>query len=265
MMNDTPATAADLASLIAAMEATEGEDCLHIPEGWLQGRTAYGGLSAALALAAVLRRWDDLPPLRSAQITFIGPVAGRVRIRTELLRRGRSAAFVQADVLSDEGLGLRATFVFMHPRDSHVDYPARDPDGEVLPAKGEPFAPPAAVAFAQNFEFRATGAEAPGVPHISRWARLRGRDGLHPMVELLAVGDVLPPAAMMLFTKFGPISSMTWQINLLSDRPSTVDGWWLVRATADHAQQGSSSQHMSIRNAHGVLVATATQSVALFA
>lgn len=236
----------------------------HVPEGWLQGRTAYGGLSAALALAATLRRWEDLPPLRSAQIAFVGPLAGDVGIKPVLLRRGRTAAFVQSDVENGSGLGLRATFVFMHAQESHVDLapPALAPS--VLPPLGEAFAPPSAVAFARNFEFRATGEEENGKAYLSRWARLRDRDGLHPMVEMLAVGDVLPPAAMMLFKTFGPISSVSWQLNMLTDDPATTDGWWLVRAAADHARAGSSSQQMGIWNRDGRQVAVATQSVALF-
>jgi acyl-CoA thioesterase len=70
---------------------TSGERCqVHIPEDWQQGRTTFGGLSAALCLAAAGRVIADLPPLRSAQLTFIGPVGGAVEIAPRLLRRGRA-------------------------------------------------------------------------------------------------------------------------------------------------------------------------------
>lgn len=250
-----------LPAMIAAMDGV-GELRVAIPETWLQGRTACGGLSAALALAAVLRRWDDLPALRSAQIAFIGPLAGEVIIRTELLRRGRSAAFAQADLLSDGALGFRATFVFMSGRESHVDFAPAPLDA--LPPIGEPLAVPPAVAFAQNFEIRRAGVEARGTGRFVRWARLREREGLHPMVELMAIGDVLPPAAMSLFATMGPVSSMSWQINLLTSTPATEDGWWLVDAAADHAQEGVSAQQMQIRSSDGTLIATGGQCVALF-
>ena len=42
------------------------------PSAWTQGRTLYGGLSAALCLEAVARDHPDLPQLRSAQIAFVG-------------------------------------------------------------------------------------------------------------------------------------------------------------------------------------------------
>ncbi|WP_114952183.1 acyl-CoA thioesterase [Sphingosinicella terrae] len=264
-MSDSSPPAETLPGLIDALGATAEPCRIVVPDRWMQGRTVYGGLSAALALAATLGRWDDLPPLRSAQIAFVGPLAGALEIRTELLRRGRSAAFVQADVASAAGLGVRATFLFVAARESHVDLAADASGPETPPPMTEAFEPPPGVAFIRNFELRMTAEERDGQAHIARWARLLDRDGLHPMVELLAVGDVLPPAAMRLFTRPGPISSMNWHLNLLADPPATTDGWWLLRSTADQARHGYSGQQMSIRDAAGRLVATATQSVALFA
>ncbi|MEI9849644.1 MAG: thioesterase family protein [Sphingomonas sp.] len=250
------------ASLPALVQSLHGDSPrVHVPERWLQGRTAFGGLSTALALAAVLRRWEDLPPLRSAQIAFIAPVTREVTIATELLRQGRSTSFAQADLSSEGRLALRATFVFAQSRDSEVDL---DADlSQEPPPMGDPIAPPP-IAFVHNFESRTTGEEEPGIARYSRWARLRDRDGVPPLVELLAIADVLPPAAMMVFPRPGAISSMSWQVNILSDRPGTEDGWWLVRASAEHAKHGVSTQSMSVRNAAGALVASGVQSVALF-
>ncbi|MCA8885628.1 MAG: thioesterase family protein, partial [Hyphomonadaceae bacterium] len=73
------------------------------PVEWSQGRTLYGGITAALAYEAVRRSHDALPPLRSAQFTFVGPASGRLRFTTALLRRGRSSTLIAADCLSEEG------------------------------------------------------------------------------------------------------------------------------------------------------------------
>ena len=48
----------------------------HIDEGWMQGRTAYGGISSAVALAGTMLRHPTETPLRYAQISFVGPVGG---------------------------------------------------------------------------------------------------------------------------------------------------------------------------------------------
>lgn len=254
-----------LASIIAAMEPLEGGWRVTIPEGWLQGRTAYGGLSSALALVAAQRSDEELPPLRSAQVSFIGPLSGAVTVRAQRLRRGRNAAFIQADVTGEAGLGLRAIFVFMRAIRSSLDHatgtaphlPAPGPDTRTYRGvKG--------IAFTQNFELL-DQREGVGPAEWLRWVRLAERDGLDPVVELIAVADCLPPAALKLVGGVAPISSMTWLLNLLTPVPATRDGWWLLRAATDHARDGSSSQPMAIWNADGVPVAQHLQSVAIFA
>ena len=69
--------------LIAAISA-EGETT--IPEDWRQGRTTYGGLSAALCVAGALRAVPGLPALRAAQFVFVGPPTGGLRISATVLR-----------------------------------------------------------------------------------------------------------------------------------------------------------------------------------
>ena len=89
---------------------------LAIPEDWHQGRTAYGGLSTALALtAAVKAGGDGLPPLRSAMVSFVGPLFGPVEVGARVLRRGKNATWISGEVLREGECGLQAGFVFMGP------------------------------------------------------------------------------------------------------------------------------------------------------
>lgn len=237
-----------------------------LPDTWMQGRTAYGGLSAAIALEAAMRSEPDLPPLRSAQIAFVGPLAGQVTVETRLLRRGRTAAYIEANVFGGGKLGLRALFVFMTALDSAIDYADTARPDVPEPEDAAPaMANPDPTFFTNNLEYRhALPIEERHTPDFMRWVRLKERDGLHPMVELMAIGDALPPAAMALFEKPGPISSMTWMLNILSAEPVTRDGWWLSRSTADLARDGSSSQTMQMWNADRQPVVTGMQSVAIF-
>ena len=252
---------ADFASVLAAMEASDGGYRVTVPPCWRQGRTTYGGASAAIALAAAQAAESDLPPLRSLQIAFVGPLGGAIEARPALLRRGRSAAFARVDLSSEGATGMTATLLFTGPRESHVAYvaPNREP-----PPHGETVHIPPSVAFAQNFDLAMGRPIAPRTPSIERWARLRRRDGLDPLAELLLIADVLPPAAMMLFDRHGPISSMTWQLDLLDPAPATDDGWWLLSTEGTMAEDGFTSQTMRIWNSDGRLIAAGTQTVALF-
>jgi acyl-CoA thioesterase len=237
-----------------------------VPGDWMQGRTSYGGLSAALALQAALELEPDLPPLRSAQVAFIGPLAGTVTVAATKLRRGRNAAFLQADVSSEAGLGLRATFVFMAPLASAIahDTAPRPPIAPPTPLT-EIYTGPDDNFFTSNFNFHDPKV-ANGAAEWLRWARLRAREGLHPMVELMAIGDALPPAAFKLVEdRRAPLSSLNWQINFVASAPATEDGWWLLSASADIARDGYSSQRMTLWNAQGDLIAEAMQGVAIFA
>ena len=253
-----------LPETLAALERTEDGWRGVIPDTWLQGRTAYGGFSAALALHAAQHSDADLPPLRSAQIAFIGPLAGPVTIRATRLRRGRNAAFVQADVESEAGLGLRATFVFMGPVESKVEFRQGEPPAFEKP-RGDIATFTGKVAyFTQNFEFLDRRDATMGPAEWLRWVRLKDRDGLDPMVELIAIADCLPPAALKLVGGPAPVSSLTWILNTLGPAPRTEDGWWLLRANAEYASGGSSSQLMGIWNSDGAAVAEQMQSVAIF-
>jgi acyl-CoA thioesterase len=254
-----------IAELIAAAAPIDGGFRSMVPADWMQGRTAYGGLSAALALEAALRLEPDLPPLRSAQVAFIGPLAGDVAVTATKLRRGRNAAFIQADVASEAGVGLRATFVFMAALQSQVTrdtaprapVPPPGPDARIYTGPAD--------FFIGNFNLHDVK-QGTGPAEWLRWVRLRERGGLHPMVELMAVGDALPPAAFKLLEqRNAPLSSLNWTINFLTAEPHTGEGWWLLTADADVAHHGFSSQRMKIWDASGAAVAEAMQAVAIFA
>ena len=243
-----------LPTLRADNKATIGEE-------WLQGRTCYGGASTALALASARAMFPDLPPLRSVQIAFVGPVSGEVFVVPSLLRRGKNSAFVGCDISCDGGVGLRAMLLFMAPRASSLAS-----TGPVAPPHDPPEARPidpgaAGPGFLANFDL-ASGAKAER--GFVRWARLRERPNLCGEAELVTIADALPPAAMRLASRWGPISTTTWQLNLLTDAPATRDGWWLLEAYTLHAANGGSSQSMTIWNRDGSAQATATQSVAIF-
>ncbi|MFN2260383.1 MAG: acyl-CoA thioesterase [Parasphingopyxis sp.] len=259
----------NLPDLLASL--TEDGDAFtgHVSPDWLQGRTAYGGLSAAIALHAAQQKLQHLPPLRSAQIAFVGPIAGDIRVTVDPLRRGRTASFIQSDIHFEKdggwALGLRTLFVCMEERESSIDHVAPDYPDVPPPDTAKATSRAKTLSFLQHFEFADVKEIAgQGPADYLRWIRLADRTGIDPMVELMLIGDALPPAAMRLVDGFGPISSVTWQANVLTTTPETDDGWWLIRSRSDYARAGASSQVMSVWNTRGEQVLTGMQGVALF-
>ena len=260
-----------LAALLAAARSADGL-ALTIPEDWHQGRTAYGGLSAALALAgAQATGGGDLPPLRSAQVGFVGPLSGPVEVRARVLRQGRNATWIAAEVVREGEVGLLASFAFMGAIDSVVVFDERlAPAGVIPPEEARAVPTDRSPAFLQHhFDVRYAlpRAEGPRRPEACWWVRLRDRAGaeaLDPMVHLLACADALPPGVMPLLPPRAPVSSMTWHCNLLHPKPETRDGWWLIRVSSDHARSGGASDMIDIWNTDGVPVLASMQSVAVF-
>lgn len=237
-----------------------------IPLNWMQGRTAYGGLSAAFALAAAQRQLDEPWPLRSAQFTFLAPVAGSVELTAAPLRKGRNAAFVQAAMGCGGAPAFTATLLFARARPSdlrHCDLPcpeAMDPE-DTAPRPHQP----QPTRYSGHMDFRPARRErATSLPEVLRWVRVRERQGLAPAMELLLVGDALPPAGLALLPGPTPGSSLNWSINLLDLEAGTDDGWWLVGSRCDYAADGITSQSMTIWNRQRQPVAVATQRVALY-
>ena len=80
-------------SRLLQMQADGAASGVVLPDDWLQGRTAYGGLSAALSLAAARAADPGLPPLRTAQVCRQAP---RRRQRRLARRRARAAPHLPA-------------------------------------------------------------------------------------------------------------------------------------------------------------------------
>lgn len=240
-----------------------------VPESWRQGRSTFGGLTAAIALRGVLVRHAALPPLRSAQITFVGPAAGRLRVESHVLRRGRAVTFVEASVVGEEALSARALFVFGSARPSSLDdrfvHPPEVPPPEACPSGLEAGEGPV---FAQHFERRLAAGELPfsgGAGHAhATWIRHVDPEA-DDVVALLAVADMPPPGISPRLRERVPLSSMSWLVNLASAAPRSEDGWWLVRCAADDAADGYTSQDMAVWNRAGELSLTSRQLLAIFA
>lgn len=256
----------NLSDLLAQFIPGSEAHIIDIPGNWLQGRTAYGGISTVLAYQAARLAAPDLPPLQSAQIAFVGPLSGSVEIAASVLRRGRNTAFIESKINGESGIGLSCNFIFMTQRDSHLDYQnLPKPDFPPIPSDDQTRSGPPEF-FTQNMQYpdkRLTLGE--DNPKIASWHRLTERDGLDAVIELLCIGDALPPSAMGLMREKGMVSSMNWQVNMLTSTPSTVDGWWYLESETHMAANGASSQYMTAWNSEGEAVMTGMQSVAIFA
>jgi acyl-CoA thioesterase len=255
-------------SLSQIIKGFDGAGDFMPPPEWLQGRTVYGGLTAALALQAVLLDFTGaLPPLKSALISFVGPATGPLRFQTRLLRQGKSATSITADGFAGSDVCLRAEFLFAAPRPSQVrhDYysipQVRRPD-DYAPINAGGKAP----ASLGNFDLRPTGTALPmsgaSYPELVAWVRHEDATDVDPAIALIALADSLPPAAIATLTDMVPFSSMMWTLDL--PHPAQPNVWHLMRSTSQRARDGYSFQTMEVWDEGGALVLSGSQTVAVF-
>ena len=267
-MTDSP-TPTTLDQLLATGSLHEDGRAYTVGSDWMQGRTAFGGISVAISLDTALRTYPGDAPLRTAQVSFVGPVGGDCMVGSRELRESRSSRFVGTDLSSGSGYGTNAVFTFMKPRDSDVDHAIIPLPAIRKPAELEEVPDhPARPAFTRKFEMRPH--EGRGFGHgrsegrILTWVRWVDPPQCDPHIALLALADALPSSAMPLFTKFGPISSSTWVQHFITDHPETEDGWWLLLSETRQVQRGFCVQDMKIWNSAGELVSIGGQGVAVY-
>ncbi|WP_421738686.1 thioesterase family protein [Caulobacter sp.] len=253
--------------LIAGITATETGHTVHVTDDWKQGRTTYGGLSAALCLEAALKAVPDAPPLRSGQFAFVGPAAGELSIETRILRRGKSTLFMSVDLVGEQGPATHGVLTFGAARESEVSY-SQVPCPVVAPAADcELFFPQGGgPGFGGQFEVRMAGGARPlsgQPPEYLLWIRHRD-PAARSLAALIALADTPPPPAMTLFPRFGPISTMTWSLDVVDLPAEDDEGWRLLRSRSETIAEGYSTQEMLLWGADGQPLILARQNVAVF-
>lgn len=259
-----------LVHMIGAMvPCGPGQWAVTASEDWRQGRTLYGGISAALCFAACEKLVPDLPPLRSAQIAFVGPSSGEAILVPSILRQGKSVRFLACDLLSDGMTATRALFAFGGERPSAFE--ARGAAAPVVPRPEScpPLFGDRYPAFAQHFDMRLAAGNRPvsgaNSGDMIVWVRLLDADAPTGLSALLALADALPPASMARLSAPAAISSMTWQVDIADASSFAPGDWFLLRASDEHVGHGYSGQSMAIWDEQGQLVLAGRQNVAIFA
>lgn len=237
-----------------------------VPEGYRQGRGAFGGL----VMAALTRAADQVEPskerrLRSVSGTIPAPVlVGEAQIRVSPVRIGSGVSTWQATLEQAGEVRALATLVYGKHR---IDDPSWSPpppelagdwrEVDVLPMRA-----PMGPEFAQHFEFRNTG-PAPftgGTDAVaSGWIRLAPQPG--PEAERLEAADVLAladawwPASFVRETAPRPMATLAYTAQLLLD-PAQLGGEPLYyRARALAQTGGYSAEFRELWTARGELVA----------
>ena len=252
----TPAAAA------GSFTATVGDD-------WLQGRSVFGGLQAALAVKAIRQIAPEAPLLRTLQTTFIAPLpAGNVRIDARVLRVGKSAIHAEARLFDGEQLACLVIAVFGAARPSaiNIELPviAAPP---LESARRLPYVAGIAPAFMQHMTLHwalgawpyCGGSEA----RTQVWVAIADEPVITEAVAI-ALADAIPSPALSTFRKPTVASSLTWTLEFLRAHVDAPAAPWLIDATVTSAADGYGAQTATLFDGDGRAAVLSRQSVVIF-
>lgn len=241
---------------------------LEVPDGWQQGRGAFGGLVLAALTRAMDRELAD-PTARLRTLTGQLPaptLVGPAEIQVEILRRGSAmhtlaARLVQAGELRAYAVGVfgRARVPVRWQTLAPPDVPSWA-DVAALPTGTGSLHPP----FASHFELRpiapfpfSRASEA----RCTGWVRPRDPGPLRDAAYVVAVADAYWPAALAVLAAPRPMATVAYTLELIEPLDELdPDAPLLHRAYGPAAVDGFAYETRELWGADGRLVGRNHQS-----
>lgn len=214
----------DLLSYSTPTADGEGRYTWDVPDGWQQGRGAFGGL----VLAALIRAFETEcdtgeQPLRSIDATLCGPVlAEEAQIAVETLREGSNTTSLAAKLTQADSVRAHATTLFGRRRVDDGDWNDLDaPElGDWRGAQVAELAAPLAPAFTPHLEFRPrSGFPFSGEPErtVSGWVRPNDPGPARDAAYLAVCMDAHWPAAFATVTRPRPMATVSFSMQFVAD------------------------------------------------
>lgn len=263
-------------SLTQLFREIEQQEWIDLPDGWLQGRTIFGGLAAGVLMHKALATIQDPDKrLLSCSITFVGPVqVGKARLTAEILRQGKSVTTLEVRLWQEDAVQSILIASFGTDRESHL-HVRQEPEIPAYPAADEleplPFAKMMPECY-QNFELRWAAGQYPmmgsSTPDFGGWARFspeREASRNMTLADFVTLTDIWPPGVLSMFKTPAPASSLTWHITFIHSLKAQLHDWFKYKVVTEYAEHGYSTEHAYVWNEHNDLLAICRQTVTVFA
>ncbi|MDI1444891.1 thioesterase family protein [Polyangium sp. 6x1] len=209
----------DFVALTTGRLVAPGQYSLDVPDGWQQGRGAFGGFSLAALVRALEAAEDDAArPLRTLTAELCGPLLpGPAEILVEVLRRGSGVTTVAARVVQGGSVITHAVGILARTRADgmalcEIAPPQLGPwsDAPPLPSQEWP-------TFAKFFEYRVTGPlpfSGHSSPVTENWVRLRPPCPKLDAAYLTALADATWPASFSVMPEPRPVGTVSFTLQL---------------------------------------------------
>jgi acyl-CoA thioesterase len=221
--------ATDFDQLVAPTPLGPGRFSIDVPDGWQQGRGAFGGLVLAImARAAEVTAADPSRVLRSLSAQIVGPVQpGATEVTAEVLRAGSSVTSMSVRMVQADQLVAHAAVVLGRWRPTYAaattltapEPPSwRDPANSHLQLSER--LPPT---FAIHLEYWPTtplpysGADAAAALQTAGWVRLRRPGRARDAAFVLALIDAYWPGLLTDARQPRAAATLTFSLETMSD------------------------------------------------
>ncbi len=254
------------------LRVREGKE-LQIPESWTQGRTAFGGLSACLLLAASEGKVSKDKELHSVYTSFIGPLTSNdpFEIEVIILREGKNVVQVLAKAIqkgqvavlqqSSYGAQRESSLTIDHMPRHNMDIPKRATfmEGNLK----------AAPNFIQNFDLTISSGSEPysgsNESHTHGWMRFKEPPKVITNAHIVCLIDTWPPTMAQQLKELAPLSTMSWYLEFINPQAICEPSDWLAyQCDASSAKNGYGYTDAYIWNSDGEIIAKSHQTVAVF-
>lgn len=247
-----------------------------VPDGWQQGRGAFGGLVIGTMVRAATIAVDDVSRVvRAVNAELLGPVVvGEATLHLDRLRQGGAVSAIRVRLVQADDELAQAVVLFGKDRPSTPAWSTSTPPATLTSTPWTslelaPVGPPIAPVFTQHFEFRVTGAlPLSGAAVAAAEGYIRAKDvdagAVVDAAVVAATVDAWWPTAWARFDEPRPTATVSYALQVCGDLDDVdASAPLLHRAFSDVAHGGYSVEHRALWTPSGRLLAQNQQVFAI--
>ncbi|MCF2856062.1 thioesterase family protein [Pseudoalteromonas sp. SMS1] len=266
----------DFDSLISSQQLQENPCQLTVPETWSQGRTVFGGLSAALMMKHMYLHINDSERnMLSFSCNFVAPLLAQTpfHISTKTLRSGKSVTQVETTITQNDSVCLVSLGCFGVHRNSKINVATIDTpqklSSEINNKQTLKYVEGLFPAFIQNIDLNLQHGAMPfsgaNCTEIHGWMRFKqhSKNTLNEL-HVLALADAWPPTLLQLCDAPSPASTVSWYIEFIQPLALKGSQWLGYQVLTHQANGGYGTEDAKIFSQSGELLALSRQTVAVF-
>ncbi|KID55731.1 acyl-CoA thioesterase [Pseudoalteromonas luteoviolacea] len=266
----------DFETLFSSFELNAQPCTGSVPITWSQGRTVFGGLSAALMLKHMYVQLNDPSrKLLSYSCNFVAPLiaAQPFSISTHILRNGKNVTQIESRIEQKGATCLVSLACFGTQRSSKVQVSSSCQPSilnqQIQPQQTINYIEGVFPAFIQHVDLNIQSGALPfsgaNSTELHGWMKFKhSPQNTCPELYILALADAWPPTLLQLCDKPSPASSVSWYIEFLQPMKIEELNWLGYEAITHMANNGYGIEDAKIFSRTGELLALSRQTVAVF-